>query len=368
MSNYLDTSSTEIHLQKPDTIDSPIYAKPNAYDEIIYDRPHEKDDATTKTGAIQTVVEVSVDEEEPVSTTEGSLRSNGSDSETYITASVLSSSSIAPMATTISDEHGTFSQGHLSYASSLISPSPSTSASSLDSSMQQLILSSLESSKQSWAALKNKEDAIVYDLRKRSITKPQQVDIYLHSTKALVYRKEQSHSYSWGFQNLLYKQRVGGAEEKDENTKVAESRRKAFQKDIVVECGGAEYQLMHRNKTHVLFVYETKCEGLWVRWKRPSLLSHDMVCELAPPVQQIPGEKHKRRNWKLLAYFDSKRMGYFVDIGKLHIDHIALQLFEDQASMEAHMVVTCCTLIDLMREVVEKAVGLGEGGVAGSTN
>jgi len=59
-------------------------------------------------------------------------------------------------------------------------------------------------------------------------------------------------------------------------------------------------------------------------------------------------------------------MGYFIHLGELIIDKNALNLVERPDHLEAHIIVTCCTLIDLMREVVEKAVGLNKGGVVGS--
>ncbi|KAG2201183.1 hypothetical protein INT47_012994 [Mucor saturninus] len=228
------------------------------------------------------------------------------------------------------------------------------------------------------------EDLITFDLRKYSLSRPHEHEVYLQGTKDQKYKKIQPHSYSWGFQNILYKTST-------EKIKVAEARRRAFKKEITVEWGDfpllsteefndeeddvedddpitaatenttKSNQLHNKTNSHLLFTYETEFEGFQIRWKRASLLSHDMVCEV-----KCEQPQEQKKKWHVIAEFDSHRMGYFVHLGELIIDRNALKLVDRPDHFEAHIVVTCCTLIDLMREVVEKAVGLSKGGVVGS--
>ncbi|KAI7898069.1 uncharacterized protein BX663DRAFT_443788 [Cokeromyces recurvatus] len=193
----------------------------------------------------------------------------------------------------------------------------------------------------------NKEHILCYDIYKVSLLKPQEHDIFMNDV--LVYQKRQPHCYSWGFQNVLYLS----------NIKIAEARRRAFNKEITIEWGLFDSSttlsnpLHNSTQSHLLFIYETEFEGYSLRWKRSSLLSHDLTCHIKI------GDK-----WKLLASFDSHRMGYLIHLGKLTLDKRLLQ----NEYLESHLLITCCTLIDLMREVVEKAVGLNKqgGGVVGS--
>lgn len=380
------------HTQKPNALDSPVYEKPNVYDDdeqtrVIYDRPHEKDEQEYSRGhsgggnGINTVVAfkegdhkrpVSPDNDDddddqsyqiPNETSPRHSTASSNSMESFVTASVLSQAPSATTEITVNDElaqHVAFmSLRHHSYTPSLSNISPSTSTSSRDSSRQHLILHALDSAydTKKQQRRKSRSDVIVYDFSKKSLTKPQIHEIKDQS-KNVVYRKEQEHSYSWGFQNVLYK----------DDTKVAQAYRKAFHKDIIVECSNDTQQtpLVNRTKSHLLFVYETQFDGLWIRWKRPSLLSHDLTCEVAAIEETQPGEERRRRHWKLLAEFDSHRMGYLIQLGRLVIDRTGLELFENTEALTMHLVITCSTLVDLMREVVEKAVGLGDGGVAGS--
>ncbi|KAI8142803.1 hypothetical protein BJV82DRAFT_614354 [Fennellomyces sp. T-0311] len=384
------------HYQKPDTIDSPIYDKPNAYDEldIVYDRPHEKDEQTKQpSAAIETVVQLAVghnkrpvspvqenesdetipkvdggvvhknDSSTSISTSGSSSRSSQSHSDSFVTASVLSQAPSATTEATVNDELASplsYMSLRRTYTPSLTNLSPSTSTSSRDSNMQQLILNSLDSTKSSKKKKKKgTENMLIYEIRKHALGKPHMHDIYMYGSKTLAYRKDQPHSYSWGFQNILYRG--------EDDDKVAETRRRAFQKDVIIEVGGQEQEMVNKSKSHLMFVYETTFDGFWLRWRRPSLLSHDMTCEVAP-VEEPPADgQRRRRNWKLLAEFDSHRMGYLIHLGRLAINQTAVALFESPDQIEAHLLISCCTLVDLLREVVEKAVGLGDGGIAGSS-
>ncbi|KAG2223768.1 hypothetical protein INT45_003492 [Circinella minor] len=291
-------------------------------------------------------------------------------SDTFVTASVLSHAPTTTTAASVNDELVSplsyMSLRRNTYTSSLTNLSPSTSTSSRDSS-KQLLFNSLESTKDKKKKKKGiPENMLIYELRKHALNKPQMHDIYPYGSKTVAYRKVQPHSYSWGFQNILYRGAEKEKESDEGESKVAETRRRAFEKDIVIECGKEQNEIINKTKSHLMFVYETTYEGYWIRWRRPSLLSHNMTCEIAP-IEEIPADgQRRRRNWKLMAEFDSHRMGYLIHLGKLAIDQTAVELFDDTELIEAHLLISCCTLVDLMREVVEKAVGIGEGGIASS--
>ncbi|KAG1450596.1 hypothetical protein G6F56_008306 [Rhizopus delemar] len=320
-----------IPTQKPDTIDKNKYDKPNAYEEEEEQKHYPLPPEVLEDLIIRSDF---VDGKRPdVKTSD----------EPSVTSSLLSH--ISPSTTSLS------TTGFPVLSPSISSVSSTTSSSSATSSSRLALLEVLKK--------KPMEDMIRYELRKLSLTRPEQHDIYFYGTKVKAYKKIQPHSYSWGFQNTLY--RVFN----DEELKVAETRRRAFKKDITVEWGefgvddeSAELTspLLNVTKSHLLFTYETEFEGYRLRWKRVSLLSHDMVCEV----------KNQKEKWHVIAEFDSHRMGYLIHLGKLIIDKNALNLVEKPNDFEAHIVVVCCTLIDLMREVVEKAVGINKGGIVGS--
>ncbi|ORY93321.1 hypothetical protein BCR43DRAFT_496715 [Syncephalastrum racemosum] len=392
------TSGDNIHFQKPDTIDAPVYVKPNAYDD---DEPCAQSPSTPIT-PIETVIKLEIghnkrpvspikeredplaalppgqtpnEKEEPDRSTHSnadassnngnsdscgsSRRSSNSNSSSngHVTDSILSEPPSATTQTTMNEELSkymstlSFKSNNSTYAPSLAGgPSPSTSTGSQSSR----ILSSLHCpmSKKK----KRREEMLVFELRKHTLVKPHLHDIYEYGTKRLVYRKEQPHSYSWGFQNTLYR----------DTCQVAEAHRRAFQKDIVIQVGDTEQKMVNRTNSHLLFMYQTVFDGFRIAWKRPSLLSHDMVVtvvkqddsdDLGAAVPPPP---------RVLAEFDSHGMGYLVHLGRLAIDRAILSEFDDPKRVEVYLLMTCCTLVDLMREVVEKAVGLGDGGVAGS--
>ncbi|CAO3644798.1 unnamed protein product [Cunninghamella echinulata] len=276
---------------------------------------------------------------------------------------------------------------------------------------------------------RSSKDVVSYDIRKHALTQPHHHDIYLGGTKELIYRKRQPHSYSWGFQNILYQAKMDQDYQNaaDRYTKygmkIAEARRRAFQKDITIEWGldemnhsnsnsnndgkgggggeeeEEEYKVddddddmrsqesqdilkprcrkfLNVNNSHLLFIYTTQYDTQYcLRWKRPSLVSHDMTCEIRKLEQEDDSledevkkkkKDKKKKNWQLLAEFDSHGMGYLIHIGRLTIDKRGLSLVERPDHLESHLLITCCTLVDLMREVVQKAVGLSSGGVASS--
>ena len=350
-----DDDIPAIITHKPDTVDDPIiYDKPNTYDEEEHHLPQE-------------VIDDLIVRAEFINGKRPPVKTNDDDdvkSSSNLTNSLLShapSSTIGLSSTSPPPQ---------------VSPSSSTSCSSYTSSATtRLALFQILKSKPM-------EELVSYDLRKYSLTRPHEHIISLKGTKTEVYRKVQPHSYSWGFQNILYKT-------SREKIKVAEARRRAFNKEITVEWGdfplisSEEFdeageddddtiqadtenttkanQLHNKTNSHLLFTYETEFEGYQLRWKRGSLLSHDMICEV-----KFEQEAEKKKKWHVIAEFDSHRMGYFIHLGQLIMDKNALRLVDRPDHFEAHIIVTCSTLIDLMRELVEKAVGLGKGGVVGS--
>lgn len=275
---------------------------------------------------------------------------------------------------------------------------------------------------------KTKNNVIVYNFKKASILKPNQHHIYLHidhedeqdSEEVMVYRKVQPYS-SWGLQSMLYCNRNDG-----QGIKVAEARRGAFQKNISIES--ADYQdslieditqsyiptiksaatntvfcqdLVKRSQSNILFEYETWFHGSRMRWKRPSLLSHDFTCEIKLTqqekkkqfqqellLQKTNSKKKKKTNlmstkddgfidsdsdndeddhdnhshktcrrWKLIAEFHSHKLNYLSkSLGKLSIDlDILNQVEKDRCDLlEANIVMTSCTLIDLIRDIMGK--------------
>ncbi|KAI9359859.1 hypothetical protein BD770DRAFT_319404, partial [Pilaira anomala] len=155
--------------------------------------------------------------------------------------------------------------------------------------------------------------------------------------------------------------------------------------------------LTQRSQSNILFEYEIWFHGSRMRWKRPSLLSHDFTCEIKltneetkrlqqqrkrPKTYQLPLKKKKKkvagfidsdsedddddhdhhthktcRRWKLIAEFDSHAMNdNELEYGKLSIDlDIANQVEQERCNLlEAHIVMTCCTLIDQIRDVMGK--------------
>lgn len=175
--------------------------------------------------------------------------------------------------------------------------------------------------------------------------------------------------------------------------------------------------LVKRSQSNILFEYETWFHGSRMRWKRLSLLSHDFTCEIKltkqekkKQLEQLLMEKksaaagHKKRSsnigkkkrshydpvietmtihadrfidsdsdndeddhdnhthkscrrWKLIAEFHSHHMNYLSkDLGILSIDLDIMNQVEKERCdlLEANIVMTCCTLIDSMREVMGK--------------
>jgi hypothetical protein len=290
---------------------------------------------------------------------------------------------------------------------------------------------------------KTNNNVVVYNFKKASVLKPNQHQIFLHidhheeeDEEVMVYRKIQPYSYTRGFQSMLYVNRNDG-----QGIKVAEARRKAFGKDITIDSADYEssainditqphipnlksvatnnyhsQELVKRSQSNILFEYETWFHGSRMRWKRPSLLSHDFTCEIKltqqekkKQLQQLLMEKklmaannkrsnsngkkkrspydqvietmttkddgfidsdsdndeddhdnhtHKTcRRWKLIAEFHGHHMSYLSKgLGILSIDLDILNQVEKERCdlLEANIVMTCCTLIDLIREVMGK--------------
>jgi hypothetical protein len=231
--------------------------------------------------------------------------------------------------------------------------------------IMQLAKQYTESSMKSSTVRMDTIDSTVLVIKKHSFLKPQHHEIFLGEgeTKQICYRKIQPHSYNWGFQNTLYRIPLGKKMER--GTAVAETKRAAYQNQMVIAWDEAIGDSKAKDKctefknvtvTPLLFVYEMEYKTRRLRWTRPSLLTHNMACEV------IDGPK------KLIASFDSHGMGYLTNIGKLKLHNATMADVggDSTEELEALLVISCCTLIDLLREVVEKAVGYRDGGVAGS--
>jgi hypothetical protein len=213
-------------------------------------------------------------------------------------------------------------------------------------------------------------NSTVLQINKRSFLKPQNHDIYLDGTKKIRYRKIQAHSYHWGFQNVLYS--IPLERQLDKGTEVAETKRQAYQNQMMILWGDSigeskpisdHSEFKNMTITTLMFIYQFEYNSKTIRWTRPSLLSHNLICELI----EKPETSHNKR--KVLAEFDSYGMGYLVNVGKLKLNNSMMAEISQSSNMnelEALLVITCCTLVDLMREVVEKAIGISNGGVAGS--
>lgn len=261
-------------------------------------------------------------------------------------------------------------------------------------------------------------NVITYSFRKSSRLTPDQHEIFLHidhpdedDEDVMVYRKIQPYSYIWGgFQSMLYSNRNDG-----QGIKVAEARRNAFNKDIVIEAADYKnslieditqprianiknilatsnihcHELIKRSQSNILFEYEIWFHGSLMRWRRPSLLSHDFTCEIKLTRQETKlfhqknkknfhavkddgfidsdsddddddhdGHTHKTcRRWRLIAEFDSHTMSFVnKELGMLSIDLDMLNQVEQENCnlLEANIVMTCCTLIDLIRKIMGK--------------
>lgn len=404
---------------KPDAVDTPVFEKPNAYEDLEANG-EQVDDLALGIQATQLDPDkpaLDDDGEEPFLTTIVRYKTRkakmapASTPPPSLPATWSSSTLLSHVSSTTSTTNTVFADEDLhqrrrplsSSSMDPISPSLSTTSTtdSLNSttSSKQLLLDSLKR--------RPMAEVAKYDLRKHALTQPHHHDIYIGGTKHLLFRKRQPHSYSWGFQNILYRVDQDSVRY---GTKVAEARRRAFQKQITVEWGmddnrntaedddddddnsqvykgtdGREgddddddteatrsSQLFNTNNTRLLFVYTTVFDHDYcIRWKRPSL-SHDMVCEIrlleededkVDTTKRSSKHKHKKK-WQILAEFNSNLMGYLVHIGQLSVDKRVLALVDRPDHLEAHLLITCSTLVDLMREVVQKAVGLSDGGVA----
>ena len=360
-------------MMKPDTTEDTFIQKPDTKDEpIVYDKPNTYEEEE-ETRLPQEVIDDLIVRAEFINGKRPAIKTNDEEDGEHKSSPNLTSHLISQVP---------------SFTTSITStPPPITLSPSVSTSSCNSYTSSATSRLALFQILKSKpmEDLVSYDLRKYSLTKPHEHLIYFKGTKNQAYHKVQPHSYSWGFQNILYKTIT-------EKIKVAEARRRAFNKEITIEWGDfplistekfepdnddggddidqikaetenttKSNQLHNKTNSHLLFTYETEFEGYKLRWKRGSLLSHDMICEV-----KFEQEAEQKKKWHVIAEFDSHRMGYFIHLGELIIDKNALRLIDRPNHLEAHIIITCSTLIDLMRELVEKAVGLGKGGVVGS--
>ncbi|GAA5798090.1 hypothetical protein HPULCUR_003490 [Helicostylum pulchrum] len=446
-----------VFFQKPDAIDTPKYEKPNAYDEdpptitasrngshsskmtvdsftSRYFKRREPTIISTLSNNKGFAEVVSSPPTSPVVKKEPVTSYHSQIDFANITAFILSQ----PTLTTQTNFGHHHEEEYNSYYAPSSSPTRSLSETLLTSPNALLvsndsgIVSSFLQQKKSTIKSSNKKSSlknnIVYNFKKASIDKPNQHHIFLHidhpdeeDEEVMVYRKVQPYSYTWGFQSMLYSNRNDG-----QGIKVAEARRRAFQKDIVIESADYEHSeieditqpyiynlkntyatsnihsqdLIKRSQSNILFEYEIWFHGSRMRWKRPSLLSPDFTCEIKLTRQETkllqqtkaPKKKKKKNNslrskieeevfidsdsdndeddhdnhthkncrrWKLLAEFDSDTMNYLSkEYGKLSIDlDILNQVEKDRCDLlEANIVMTCCTLIGLIRDIMGNVV------------
>lgn len=343
---------------KPDELDNIVYDdtdyffKPDAVDTVVYEKPHAQDDLSLVNDTKQQkdlALRIDPtringqrieddDDEEPIHTTV--VRYKTWKRKMAPPDSLPTDDSLDSL-----DQQDSSSSSRTSFSSESSSSSSTYTSSSKHTSFLHL--------RRRGKRRQIGDDRITYDIRKPSFSRPQHHDIYHGDT--LVFQKRQTHSYSWGFCNILYRMM-----DEHQAVQVAEVRRRAFQKDIIVQWGDEEDEHQHRllntNHTRLLFVYKTRMGNDYtIRWKRPSLASHDMICDI---------QRHNDGQWHRLAEFDSHLMGYLVHVGQLAIDRQVLATIDSPVPLEAHLLATCSTLVDLMREVVQKAVGLSHGGVA----
>ncbi|KAI8095223.1 hypothetical protein BDF21DRAFT_405434 [Thamnidium elegans] len=435
-----------VFFQKPDAIDTPKYEKPNAYDEDPPTIAPSRNGSRSSKMTVDSFTSRYFKRREP--TIISSLANNEGFAEVVsppispvkkeltacyhsqidfanITAFILSQPTLTTQ-TNFGHHHEDENNSYYtpsSPARSLSETLTTTSPNALVSNDSGIVSSFLQQKKSTIKSKTSLKNNIVYNFKKASIDKPNQHHIFLHidhpdeeDEEVMVYRKIQPFSYTWGFQSMLYSNRNDG-----QGIKIAEARRRAFQKDIVIES--ADYKnseidditqpyiynlknihatsnihsqdLIKRSQSNVLFEYEVWFHGSRMRWKRPSLLSPDFTCEIkltrqeTKLLQQKKAPKKKKKNnslrtkieeevfidsdsdndeddhdnhthkncrrWKLLAEFDSDTMNYLSkEYGKLSIDlDILNQVEKDRCDLlEANIVMTCCTLIDLIRDIM----------------
>ncbi|KAI7889722.1 uncharacterized protein EV154DRAFT_466908 [Mucor mucedo] len=355
-------------LQKPDTVDNIIYEKPNAYDE---------------------------------------------DPPVVITASRHNSRSSKMTVDSYASRY--FQRRGPTAITCFSTPPPSTTISPVTTTNSNIVSSFfLQQNKRRGPKIRNitttaphkklstnpNSNVITYSFRKSSTLTPDQHEIFLHidhpdedDEDVMVYRKIQPHSYIWGgLQSMLYSNRNDG-----QGIKVAEARRNALKNDIVIEAADYEnttnnihcHKLIKKSQSNILFEYEIWFHGSLMRWRRPSLLSHDFTCEIKLTRQETKlfhqknrgrfhaakddgfidsdsddddddhdSHTHKTcRRWKLVAEFDSHTMSFVnKELGMLSIDLDMLNQVEKENCnlLEANIVMTCCTLIDLIRSIMGK--------------
>ncbi|KAI8989361.1 hypothetical protein BDB01DRAFT_781523 [Pilobolus umbonatus] len=254
-------------------------------------------------------------------------------------------------------------------------------------------------------------NVISYDVERTSRTRSDQYSLYHtaeNGERTLFYRKIQPHSY-YGSQSMLYRT-LESYTTSGEGVKVAEARRSLFQKDVIIETADYDgsqcdikhivekrvsainihsHELVKRSHSSILFEYETSFHGTLIRWKRPSLLSHDFTCEikLRTNNHHLRRKKNKSRRhaeqegfidsdsdndeddhdhhshktcrkWRLLAEYRSENSGPFsLQLGKLSMDGTVLNQIGPmhRNALEANLVLSCCLLLDGIRDQIKRA-------------
>ncbi|OZJ04241.1 hypothetical protein BZG36_04246 [Bifiguratus adelaidae] len=219
--------------------------------------------------------------------------------------------------------------------------------------------------------------SVTFSLTKQSLSTPGNVDVTYHKTSTLAYMKQQTHSFHWGFANIL---------RDAHGVQIAETRRLPYQRPVIISWGVGEAkqdksEFIHTSFSNYLFRYEFTFQGNTFRWTRDSPFTHDMSLYLV--VTMSSPYSSQKSHLKTVATFHSSGLGYLKHIGTLRIYEsiysiLALQRednpqtsdmegLDPRKTFEAVAIVTCTTLIDLLREVVQKAIkmGAGAGGVVG---
>lgn len=185
----------------------------------------------------------------------------------------------------------------------------------------------------------------------------QDQDIY-DNNKQIIYRKASSRSWTNHDNTLLDAQR---------GNKLARVRRKAFEEHILIELRDqpSEY-LIKTSNANILFEYETYFYGSCIRWKRLSLLSNDITCEIkmvskstvkkddfiesdSENEEDADHDHHNHkscRKWKLLAEYTD-------DVDCLAIQRQVLNKVgsrDKRDLLKINLIITCCTLMDLIRK------------------
>ncbi|KAI8381197.1 uncharacterized protein BYT42DRAFT_565645 [Radiomyces spectabilis] len=183
------------------------------------------------------------------------------------------------------------------------------------------------------------------EFRKYALGKPHLQDGYKNDTFASC--KKPSHSYAARFQDGL--RRIFSQCSTD---KITEARWHAYQKQIMVGCCNKipyEHKSQQQPRLHRLFVFDqTGVREHRLRWRRPSLLSHDRICEVATEGSE----------WKTVLENDDQAMDGLIRIGTLAIHNESDSDSGQPQVLQADLLLPHYTLLHLMKDVAERAISI----------